>query len=587
MTRPVRRAALILALILALMLAGTGAAIAAPQTPAQALGPEASPDIGAVASPKPPQALTSVRATEIARTSRRLTDWLTDHPIARQAAVRDTEKHVWTVSFVDIKEKVQAEVLVDDTRGVITETRTGPQVAWQMARGYPGAFGRSVTEPQIWIPLLALFLIPLVRWRRPLSWHTLDLLALCGFSVSLVWFDRGEIFTSVPLAYPPMLYLGGRLAWIGLRGSRPVRAVAADAVVAEPGSRRPRFASWCPTWLLVTVMLVAVGLRLGLNAFDSNVVDVGYAGVIGADRIAHGQTPYGTFPTDCGQCDTYGPVTYLAYVPFELAMPWVGKWNDLPAAHGAAVLFDLVALLGMIVLGWRLGGRRLGVGLGLAWAAFPFTAYALESNSNDALVAACLVWGLVLAHRPVARGLAVGLAVMSKFSPALLLALWARHPFPRATTTRRRLGAYVAGVALAVLVTGWVLVLDGDNGLRAFWSRTLGYQLDRQSPFSIWGQYTWLRPVQIGLSIAVALFALFVALRPRQLDLRGFAALSGALLIGIQLTVTHWFYLYIPWFVPFALVALVPEWPALRSVPTTMDPTPEAAPEPLLTGSLT
>ena len=227
------------------------------------------------------------------------------------------------------------------------------------------------------------------------------------------------------------------------------------------------------------------------------------------------------------------------------------------------------------------------MGLGLAWAAFPFTAYALESNSNDALVAACLVWGLVLAHRPVARGLAVGLAVMSKFSPALLLALWARHPFPRATTTRRRLGAYVAGVALAVLVTGWVLVLDGDNGLRAFWSRTLGYQLDRQSPFSIWGQYTWLRPVQIGLSIAVALFALFVALRPRQLDLRGFAALSGALLIGIQLTVTHWFYLYIPWFVPFALVALVPEWPALRSVPPTMDPTPEAAPEPLLTGSLT
>lgn len=583
MTRPVRRAAL----ILALMLAGTGAATAAPQTPAQALGPEASPDVGTVASPKPPQALTSVRATEIARTSRRLTDWLTDHPIARQAAVRDTEKHVWTVSFVDIKEKVQAEVLVDDTRGVITETRTGPQVAWQMARGYPGAFGRSVTQPQIWIPLLALFLIPLVRWRRPLSWHTLDLLALCGFSVSLVWFDRGEIFTSVPLAYPPMLYLGGRLAWIGLRGSRPVKAVAVDAIAAEPGSRRPRFASWCPTWLLVTVMLVAVGLRLGLNAFDSNVVDVGYAGVIGADRIAHGQTPYGTFPTDCGQCDTYGPVTYLAYVPFELAMPWVGKWNDLPAAHGAAVLFDLVALLGMIVLGWRLGGRRLGVGLGLAWAAFPFTAYALESNSNDALVAACLVWGLVLAHRPVARGLAVGLAVMSKFSPALLLALWARHPFPRATTTRRRLGAYVAGVALAVLVTGWVLVLDGDNGLRAFWSRTLGYQLDRQSPFSIWGQYTWLRPVQIGLSIAVALFALFVALRPRQLDLRGFAALSGALLIGIQLTVTHWFYLYIPWFVPFALVALVPEWPALRSVPPTMDPTPEAAPEPLLTGSLT
>jgi hypothetical protein len=182
---------------------------------------------------------------------------------------------------------------------------------------------------------------------------------------------------------------------------------------------------------------------------------------------------------------------------------------------------------------------------------------------------------------------------MSKFSPALLLVLWARHPFPRASTSRRRFGAYVMGLAVAVLMTGWVLVLDGDDGLRTFWSRTLGYQLDRESPFSIWGQYTWLRPVQIGLSIAVALFAIFVAIRPRRLDLRSFAALSGALLIGMQLTVTHWFYLYIPWFAPFALVALVPEWPALRHVSAPAaagpepEPQPELQPEPLPAGATT
>ena len=95
--------------------------------------------------------------------------------------------------------------------------------------------------------------------------------------------------------------------------------------------------------------------------------------------------------------------------------------------------------------------------------------------------------------------------------------------------------------------------------------------------------------MQIGLSIAVALFALFVAIRPRRLDLRGFAALSGALLIGMQLTVTHWFYLYIPWFVPFALVALVPEWPAVRRVPPRRRtlPHPRVAPEPLRAGSHT
>ena len=56
-------------------------------------------------------------------------------------------------------------------------------------------------------------------------------------------------------------------------------------------------------------------------------------------------------------------------------------------------------------------------------------------------------------------------------------------------------------------LTGWVLLLDGIDGVRAFWSRTVGYQLGRDSPFSIWGQYPGLRPVQIGLMVVVALAA--------------------------------------------------------------------------------
>lgn len=571
MMRPAWRAVLLAALV---ALPG-GAALAAPATPAQGVG-SAAPSSERVE-------LTSAEATRIARTSRRLQEWIAEHPIARTSATRDTEKNEWTIGFVDADEKVQAQVLVDDARGVVTETRTGPQVAWQMARGYPGAFGRSITKPQIWLPLFALFLIPLLPWRRILSWRTLDLAMLAAFGVSLVWFNRGEIFTSVPLAYPPLAYLAGRLAWIGFRGRRAATPDPAGEV-ADPAPRRPRLASWCPTWLLVCLMLLAMGLRLGLNAFDANVIDVGYAGVIGADRIAHGMTPYGTFPSDCGQCDTYGPLTYLAYIPFEAVFPWTGTWNDLPAAHGAAVMFDLVALLGIVVLGWRLGGRRLAAGLGLAWAAFPFTAYALESNSNDALVAACLTWGLVVAHRPIGRGVTLGLAVASKFSPAILLALWSRHPFPEGRRGRG-LPGYVLGLAIVVVATGWVVLLDGDAGLRAFWSRTVGFQLDRDSPFSIWGQYDWLRPMQLALGAAVAITAIVVAVRPRRLDLQAFAALSGALLLGIQLTMTHWFYLYIPWFLPFALVALLPEWPAPRPrdpAPAADDVDPDPVPLPAL-----
>ena len=34
------------------------------------------------------------------------------------------------------------------------------------------------------------------------------------------------------------------------------------------------------------------------------------------------------------------------------------------------------------------------------------------------------------------------------------------------------------------------------------------------------------------------------------------AALGAALLIGVQLTMHHWFYLYIVWFYPLLLVAM-------------------------------
>jgi hypothetical protein len=90
--------------------------------------------------------------------------------------------------------------------------------------------------------------------------------------------------------------------------------------------------------------------------------------------------------------------------------------------------------------------------------------------------------------------------------------------------------------------------------------------------------------VQIGLMVAVALAALAVLRWPRRLDLLIVTALSGALMIGIELTVTHWFYLYIPWFLPFALVAIVPDWPAPTRRPEAAPGparAPERAPEPV------
>ena len=40
-------------------------------------------------------------------------------------------------------------------------------------------------------------------------------------------------------------------------------------------------------WLAIAAVFL-LGFRIALNLADSGVIDVGYAGVIGADKITHG-----------------------------------------------------------------------------------------------------------------------------------------------------------------------------------------------------------------------------------------------------------------------------------------------------------
>src|SRR3954467_6030893 len=85
----------------------------------------------------------------------------------------------WQVSLFSKakKPKELAQLYVDDASGAVTEAWTGFQVAWTMARGYPGAFGRKVNAPWVWIPLTVLFIAPFFDFRRPFKLLHLDLLA--------------------------------------------------------------------------------------------------------------------------------------------------------------------------------------------------------------------------------------------------------------------------------------------------------------------------------------------------------------------------------------------------------------------------
>ena len=105
-----------------------------------------------------------------------------------------------------------AQVLVDDRSGRVQEAWTGAQVAWPMARGYAGAFGRAVNAPWVWVGLCALFALPFLR--PPLRMLHLDVAVLLAFSVSYAFFGAADLAVSVPSAYPLLAYLLARMLFL-------------------------------------------------------------------------------------------------------------------------------------------------------------------------------------------------------------------------------------------------------------------------------------------------------------------------------------------------------------------------------------
>lgn len=513
---------------------------------------------------------TSAKATFLAYP--KVADWMERYPRSSWVTTARFRPRlaVWQVSVFVGEAGEMARGKVDGS-GRVVEAWVGPEVAWPLARG--DGVGGVINEPLVWGAFCLFFLIGLGNLHRPFSLRNLDLLVFLSFTVYLVYFNDGRVFASVVAASIPFLYLIARCAWIGWTNRASPAATA------------------LPVWLLVGATVLLFGFRVGLNTEQSNVLDVGYAGVIGADRLVNGDSPYGNFPVrdtgkPCGQAnedgdvgdwiqangrcesanplgDTYGPVNYYAYVPGLALFGWSGKWDGLPAVHFTTILFDLLTVLGLAAVGFRFGGARLAALLAFAWVANPFTQYVSSSNTNDAIMPALLVWGFWAASSHAARGAFTALAAWTKLAALVVAPLWAT--FPDARRWRPPIVFAVAFAAASVLVF-WALILGGDpvGSLRLFYERTFEIQFDRHSPFSPWdwGQYHargipdlgWLQPI---VQLVIAGAAVAVAFVPRRKTPLQLAALTAALLMAFELALTHWAALYIAWFFPFLALAVV------------------------------
>jgi hypothetical protein len=488
--------------------------------------------------------LSSAEATAIAAGTDQVRGEGGPEELRPTAATRGEDR--WEVRWRDEGGAVRVLVVIDDRSGEVVEAWTGNQIETKLARGYEDAIAGDLNEAWFWIPLCILFVAPFFDPRRPFRLLHLDLVALLGFSVSLFFFNKGEIDASVPLVYPVLGYLFARMLIAGFRRRE---------------SREPLLPVARRSWLVVGVVALAL-VRIGFELEGGKVIDVGVAGTIGADRLLAGEDVYGAdFSEELPASgdvrgDVYGPVNYLAYAPFEAAFPWDGVWDDVPAARAAALAFDLLTALALFALGRRLRdgpeGATLGVALAFAWLAYPFSLYALGSGFNDSLVALSVVACLLAISSAPGRGALAALSGLTKFGSLALAPLFAAGTGDR----RPRMVALFAAafVATAAVVT---LPLLPDGGLGELYDRSAGYQASRGSPFSIWSLEPTLEPLQTASKAFAVLLGIVVFFVPRRRTVPQVAALAAAVLIAVQVTATHWFYPYAVWFAPLVLIALL------------------------------
>jgi hypothetical protein len=492
--------------------------------------------------------LTEDEAVKLALADERVQAELSEHgPYSRDADYEDGE---WTVRFF-VEEsglvggspwghdrKEVARVGVDDTSWVLNYAWVGDQVGWAMARGEEGAYGKQANSWYVWGALALAFALAFLRTDRLLSVRNLDVVALLGFLVSHGFFREGIVYEAVLLWYLPLIYLFARTLLMGFG-------------IGERVEKTSNF----PTWLLLGLACLACGLVLALN-LDSRVIDVGYAGVVGADLILEGTIPYGNMPQEVGTGDTYGPLNYLLYVPFIVLFGFSGEWDFLPAAHALSALAYVAGALALFVAGWRLSGPKVAAALTFAWAAFPYTLYAANNNTNDIVVAAIAAIGLAAASSPLGRGATIVAGFAVKLYPIILAPLWMMHD---GVARRRPIVDFVVGGVGVLLLTFWVLVIDGRpiEAARLFYEKTIAFQGTRESPWTIFSQVPEVGFLQQPLLAGVIVLAFVVAVWPRRRTLRRLAAFSAALVIGFELTTNYWFYPYVTWFEPYVFMALL------------------------------
>ena len=442
-------------------------------------------------------------------------------------------------------------------------------------------------EPAFLVGLCALFVLmagvaPLWRLRN------LDVAAAVSLVIPVVLFQHRYLSASVEAAWPGMAYLFIRCATRGLGPTRESPPSTPLLAVITPGRDSARRVRWLRA-LLVVVALVY--FMVGVSSPDA--VDVIYAVMEGATLLIHGVLPYGHMPTGIIHGDTYPILSYALYTPLALVSPVRSMWYSVDG--GLAV-----AVLGALVAGWAIfrttagprrasGGTRpveaeeAGLRAALAWLAFPSVLITVSTGTTDAVLAAMLAIAVLLWRRPTLCTGMLAVAGWFKLAPFALV------PLPLAPLRGRRLVRALAAIAVvSVPMLALLFALGGSHGPQEM-LHAISYQFTRGSEQSLWSALgiDGLQPLAQGCVLGlIAAAVVRLHLEPSLArDRARMAALTAAILVGLQLSADYWAFLYLAWIVPVVGVSLLADGTgAVAPVGASASVSAAGAPAPSMAG---
>ena len=458
-----------------------------------------------------------------------------------RVAVTPIDSQLEHVSFLSHGQLV-AEAAIDP----------GGRAVSEKADTMPTPYGNWVAyEPVVLIGLSLLFVLmgAVTPWRRL---RNLDVIAALAFLPAVLLFQHRYLSASMLAAAPPMIYLLLRCGLVAFGPESRAEPARPLLSALTPGLDPARRVKWL-RWLFVVAAIVFVMVGVG----SPDAVDVLYAAMEGATRLIHGVLPYGHLPPGVIHGDTYPILTYLLYTPLALVAPVNTTWDSVTGGLALAVLAALVAAAAVFltVSGRnRRGSRRppeveeAGLRAALAWLAFPPLLITVSTGTTVPLLAAMLAFAVLVWRRPALCSALLAAAGWFKFAPFVLV------PVRLAPLRGRRLIYALASIAVVSLPLLGLLVALGGTGGPAAMVHSMSYQFTRGSMQSVWGALGIPGAQPFGQGCVLGLIAASVVWLRRHphhaADRRRMAALSAAILIGLQLSADYWAFLYLAWAMP-------------------------------------